>query len=149
MEVHASDEKVHRRPRRVGPARRERTGSWQDAPRDGTGRPSVIPDFAAERDAGRDGVVALRGELDLASAPVLRQCLAEVIDSGQTDVVVDLSGLTFLDSTGISVLVAAHQQLRRREGRLVVADPAPQARRVLEISGLLAVFGVADPGSPA
>ena len=88
-------------------------------------------------------VVRLIGEVDLATAPGLRDTLAEV-PAGSAIVVVDLSEVTFLDSSGLSVLVSAWKRLSEAEGdgslRLVVNRPAIQ--RVLDVTGLAHVFGV-------
>jgi anti-sigma B factor antagonist len=99
--------------------------------------------FGIEETADGDSrVFALRGELDLETAPALRQRLHRAIEEGHTDLVVDLSGLTFLDSTGISVLVDALKHVRRLDGTLVLRSPATRTRRVLEIAGLVEIFGL-------
>jgi anti-sigma B factor antagonist len=74
-------------------------------------------------------IVALTGELDLAVAPKLESCLSD-LDLGPGDtLVVDLSGLEFLDSSGLRVLVVAHQRAEHEGFRLVlVRGPAPVAR---------------------
>lgn len=88
-------------------------------------------------------VVRVVGEIDLATAPELRDRLAE-IPSDAGAVVIDLSEVTFLDSTGLSVLVASWKRISegREHGdiRLVVTRPAIQ--RVLDVTGLAQVFGV-------
>ena len=81
-------------------------------------------------------VVALHGELDIASAGGLADALVEV--AGST-VVVDLSGLTFINSSGISALEAARSRiLEKGLGQLVLARPREMVRKVLEIVGLSA-----------
>jgi anti-sigma B factor antagonist len=93
-----------------------------------------------ESGAGESRVLTVRGELDLETSPALRQHLHRAIDSGQREVTVDVSGLTFLDSTAISVLVDGQKQLRRIDGRLILRDPTSRTRRILEIAGLLEFF---------
>jgi anti-sigma B factor antagonist len=81
----------------------------------------------------------LSGELDQASAPELREPLIEAIDSGAKRVLIDLSDCGFIDSTGLSVLVRAQQQLHAEEGnsrRLAICCPDEDVRRLLEITGL-------------
>jgi anti-sigma B factor antagonist len=81
-------------------------------------------------------VVALHGELDIASAGGLADALVEV--AGST-VVVDLSGLTFINSSGISALeVARNRILEKGLGQLVLTRPGEMVRKVLEIVGLSA-----------
>lgn len=90
-------------------------------------------------------VVALRGELDLATSPLLRTALAELI--GQPSVrcvVVDMGGVTFIDSTGVHVLVEAARRLRRCGGDLTLSGTKPGAFKVLDIRGLTSVFGFVD-----
>src|SRR5919205_2234267 len=81
--------------------------------------------------------VTLRGELDLATAPELEQLLIERIDASQ-EVVVDLRGLEFMDSSGIRVLVAAHARAGRTGTRLVIVRPerGHPVAKIIEVSGL-------------
>ena len=99
--------------------------------------------FSATVDeAGDRAVVTLRGELDLASAPELQACLETVLDRGAQVVVIDLDGLGFCDSTGISALVRAVNRARSGGRRLVLRSPRPGVRRVLEITGVTSVFEI-------
>ncbi len=83
-------------------------------------------------------IVELRGELDIVSAYDLALALVEV--AGST-VVVDLSGLTFIDSAGISALVMARNRiLADGQGELVLSRPGGIIRRALEIVGLGALI---------
>jgi len=87
----------------------------------------------------RDGRVhiSLGGELDIATAPELERLVNERIDAGQ-EVVVDLRGLEFMDSSGIRVLVAAHARAGRAGTRVFVVRPAPNSAvaKIVEVSGL-------------
>jgi anti-anti-sigma factor len=87
----------------------------------------------------RDGraYVTLRGELDIATAPELEQLVNERLDSGR-EVVVDLRGLEFMDSSGIRVLVAGHTRAGRAGTRLVVvrAPGSSPVAKIVEVSGL-------------
>lgn len=94
-----------------------------------------------QSDHGQAIVLALRGELDLATVPSLRDHLLEAVRTHQS-VVLDLAGLTFLDSTGLGLLVSAVKRLSARNGTLVVAAPSPTVRRVLEVSGLEAYLRI-------
>src|ERR671932_2679848 len=92
--------------------------------------------IAASDRAGR-AHLTLRGELDLATAPELEQLLNERIDAGQ-EVVVDLRGLEFMDSSGIRVLVAAHARAGRVGTRLFIVRPrtGSAVAKIVEVSGL-------------
>jgi anti-sigma B factor antagonist len=103
-------------------------------------------DFSLSDDA-LDGdclVVAVRGDLDLFTAPDLKQRLTEAIDAGTTRVVVDLDEATSIDSTTLGVLISAVKRLRLREGDLAVVCSDPAIVRTFEITGLDEVFGVLD-----
>jgi anti-sigma B factor antagonist len=80
-------------------------------------------------------------DLDLATAPGVRQALLEHIDRGATDIVVDLSGCDFLDSTGLSLLVTTHRRLLELGGGLRIAGAKDQVRGVLDLSGTTDYFG--------
>jgi anti-anti-sigma factor len=81
-----------------------------------------------------DGLTAVTatGEIDLASAPELRAALEPI--TGR--VVVHLDEVTYLDSSGIAVLVAQHHRLASDHGRLVLRGPNAAVRRTLELTGL-------------
>ena len=85
----------------------------------------------------RDGVVvvSLAGELDLYNASAVRETLLECCAEEPERLVVDLSGVTFLDSTALGVLIEARTKLANRRGFLL-ASPGLETRRALEISGL-------------
>lgn len=80
-------------------------------------------------------LVAVRGEIDMASAPQLRELLETATDAGVTRVVLDCRGLEFLDSSGIGVLVAARKRLGEG-GELVIDSPPAHVRKVLDITGV-------------
>ncbi len=102
--------------------------------------------------AGDVPTLVLRGELDAATAPVLERAIAEVLD-GQAVVdrlVVDLAGLGFIDSSGLNVLVATANRLRRAPGigaSLVVVNASPSARRLFAIAGVDRIVEVRESGS--
>jgi anti-sigma B factor antagonist len=86
-------------------------------------------------------VVVLRGELDVAEAARVAASLAVVAASGR-DVIVDLEGLEFIDSSGLAALVRARQHARRAGRDLLLAAPQQQVRRMLAITRLIDVFAV-------
>jgi anti-sigma B factor antagonist len=88
--------------------------------------------------------VAVSGEVDITTAPDLRAWLTKVLDDGAADVVVDLSGVAFMDSSGLSVLVGAHRRLARIGGRLGVVGVSPMMSRLLTVTGLARIFDLRD-----
>jgi len=87
-------------------------------------------------------MVCLTGELDIATAPRLREELIWLVNSGVRAVTVDLARLTFIDSTGLSVLVMAMKRFREEGGDLALRSPDPAALRVFEVTGLTKVFAI-------
>lgn len=115
-------------------------GEWPDVVNPGELLVSV--DGAGAGGAGGQYEVRLVGELDLSTAPQLRDELARLAAGGATMVTVDLSELAFLDSTGLSVLTTGLKRLRQQGGELALRSPTPSTRKVLEITGLTEVFPI-------
>jgi anti-sigma B factor antagonist len=97
--------------------------------------------LSVSEESGRTVVVA-EGELDLYTSPRLRESLTERIDGGARQLMVDLGGVTFVDSTALGVLVSALKRVRAEGGDLELRAPTPSARKVLEITGLNRVFTI-------
>lgn len=85
---------------------------------------------------GRFRVVVLAGEVDLAASSAVRICLRELMVDGASDVLVDLSAVTFMDSTGLGMLVAARKQARVFRGSFGLVAPSPPVARVLSLTAL-------------
>jgi anti-sigma B factor antagonist len=96
--------------------------------------------------AGAAGV-AVRGELDMSTAPLLAESLDAAIRDSTGPFVVDLTKLAFLDSSGVNVLLRARALLGRGDREIVVVCPPGQVRRVLELVGiddLFAIYGTRE-----
>ena len=92
---------------------------------------------------GNATVVHVRGELDLTSAPDLREVLLRVLAAAPTThLVVDLGGVEFIDSTGIGVIVGAHQRVTRHGGWFTAVVTTPAVRKALQVTGLLRAWRV-------
>ena len=89
-------------------------------------------------------VLAVSGEVDVATAPKLREQLIELVNNGSIKIVVDLENVEFLDSTGLGVLVGALKRVRTSDGELALVCTEPRILKVFEITGLLSVFAVHD-----
>jgi anti-sigma B factor antagonist len=95
-------------------------------------------------------VVHVGGEVDLATCPQLRDVLAELVDGGVYHLLVDLKQVSFLDSSGISV-IGVLRRVREHGGSVGLIAPRPQVRRVLELTGvstLLAIYTTLDEAVP-
>jgi anti-sigma B factor antagonist len=122
----------------------ERAISGDGRARQGVGCLNDRPQFRAEltRHAGDIAVVTLEGEIDLYTAPEFREVLLRGIDEGARRVIVDLSSVTFVDSTALGVLVGGGKRLRLHDGALLIVCGLDGIRRILEVAGLAGVFAV-------
>ena len=91
---------------------------------------------------GDQVVVQVAGEIDVYTAASLREKLAELIDADHTDVIVDLTGVTFMDSTGLGVLVGALKKVRGFGGRLQLVIDQEKVIKVFRITALTQVFTI-------
>ena len=89
-------------------------------------------------------VLAVKGEVDVYTAPRLREKLVELVSQGNHQIVVDLEGVDFLDSTGLGVLVGGLKRLRSHEGDLSLVCTLHRILKVFEITGLTKVFAIHD-----
>lgn len=109
--------------------------------------PAEFPSFALEvrAEAGRTLFVP-RGELDLATAPELEDRVLAALRGAEHPVVLDLRELTFMDSTGIRTIIAAHHvaQDAGADLRLIGPHPDTVVWRVIEISGIAQSLGLVD-----
>lgn len=98
-------------------------------------------------ESSRDGPVTrlrLHGELDAATAPLLEAKLGEAAATDAEEITVDCEGLEFIDSSGLSVLVANHKRLHDAGQELVVEAAPAGARRLFEIAGIDRVLNIRD-----
>ncbi len=89
-------------------------------------------------------VVTVEGEMDVYTSPTLRDRLSALLDDGTSTVVVDLSAVTFLDSTGIGTLVGALKRAEEQGGGLPVVCPQDRLLKLFRITGLDGVFTIRD-----
>ncbi len=89
-------------------------------------------------------VLAVAGEIDVYTAPRLREQLLDLAKADHRTVVVDLSEVSFVDSTGLGVLVSGLKRFREAGGDLRLVVTAPQIVKVFEITGLSTVFAMFD-----
>ncbi|MBI5107025.1 MAG: STAS domain-containing protein [Solirubrobacterales bacterium] len=109
-----------------------------------------MPDtFRCELLPDRDRVVVRPvGEVDLATAPAFEQRVSEAAGAGFASIVIDLRDVTFLDSSGLRVLLAAHVAGQDGSPALEVVRARPEVHRVVELTGLDGVFRWVEPRDP-
>ncbi|MBO3088355.1 STAS domain-containing protein [Cellulomonas dongxiuzhuiae] len=93
-------------------------------------------------DVGVRTVVRVAGEVDVASADRLRERIALLLSGGRTDLVVDLTAVTFMDSTGLGLLVGTLKRVRIAGGRLDLVVDSERLLKVFRITGLTQVFTI-------
>jgi anti-anti-sigma factor len=110
-----------------------------------TGAASVPGPFSAERTSDHHGVsLALYGELDLGSVAELDRQLDEIERTGPLRLVIDLSGLRFMDSTGLASIVQAQRRAQASGRELVLRRPTSQVRRLFELTGITGRLTIDD-----
>jgi anti-sigma B factor antagonist len=111
----------------------------------------VVPHFelGEERSDGGMQVVNVSGEIHVSTAPSFREQLTEVIENGGTALVLDLSGVEFIDSTGLSVLLNGLRLVSQRHGRLALVCTNPTVMRLFQITSLDATFDIFEDRAAA
>ena len=87
-------------------------------------------------------IIDLEGEVDVYTAPQLKQQIITLLDGGVKRVVINLSSVEYLDSTALGVLIGGLKRLRERDGTLDLICPNPRIRRIFEITGLDKIFDI-------
>jgi anti-sigma B factor antagonist len=93
-------------------------------------------------DRGGWTVVEAKGEIDLYTAPKLKEELGGLVEQDRVRIAVDLAGVEFLDSTGLGVLIGSLKRCRERGGEFALAAPRETVQKVLQITGLDKVFPI-------
>jgi anti-sigma B factor antagonist len=96
------------------------------------------------RTVGDYSVLQVGGEVDVYTAPRLRERLVELVERGNRQIIVDLGSVDFLDSTGLGVLVGAHKRLKQAGGSLVLVCSREPLLKIFRITALDQVFPLFD-----
>jgi anti-sigma B factor antagonist len=103
-------------------------------------------------------VLEVGGEIDVYTAPKLRERITELVDQGNLDIIIDLEKVEFMDSTGLGVLVGGLKKIRTKGGSLSLVCTQERLLKIFRITGLGKVFAIhasqdealnAAPGAPA
>lgn len=87
-------------------------------------------------------MIELEGEVDVYTAPQLKQQVIGVLESGAKELIVDLTRVDYLDSTALGVLIGGLKRMREVDGNMMLICPSPRIRRVFEITGLDKIFDI-------
>ena len=94
------------------------------------------------RHVGDRTVVVVGGEVDVYTAPKLRERLTELVNAGHYHLIIDLEKVEFLDSTGLGVLVGGLKRVRANDGSMSLVCTQERLLKILRITGLIKVFPV-------
>jgi anti-sigma B factor antagonist len=122
----------------------------------------VIPHFELGEESSDAGahIISVRGEIHVSTAPQFAERLSAAIDSGKTSVVLDMAGVEFIDSTGLSVLLNGLRLVTQMQGRMAIVCTNPTVLRLFQITNLDDTFDICgdrataiahvtqDPGRP-
>ena len=97
-----------------------------------------------EHQEGGAAIIAVTGELDLRTSPQLEKALGRAFDAGAELVILDLRRIEFMDSTGLRVLLSAHQRAHESGRRFALVRGADQVERVLTLTGVRDLLTVVD-----
>ena len=101
------------------------------------------------RDVDGRTIVSVGGEIDVYTAPKLRDKITELVGEGHHDLVIDMEGVDFLDSTGLGVLVGGLKKVRAHDGSLELICTQDRLLKIFRITGLAKVFVIHDSADGA
>ena len=87
-------------------------------------------------------IIEVGGEIDVYTAPKLREAITSLVDEGQRDLIIDLEKVEFMDSTGLGVLVGGLKRVRTHEGSLELVCTQERLLKIFRITGLGKVFAI-------
>lgn len=110
----------------------------------GVAQEELVDLSVSTREQGGRTIVEVGGEIDVYSAPMLRDQLNALVADGHYDLVVDMRNVDFLDSTGLGVLVGGLKRVRSHDGSLHLVCAQDRVLKVFRITGLTKVFAIHD-----
>ena len=104
----------------------------------------VVPHFELGEESADGGahIIRVRGEIHVSTAPEFTQRLTSAIESGKTAIVLDMSGVEFIDSTGLSVLLNGLRLVTQMHGRMAIVCTNPTVLRLFQITSLDETFDI-------
>ena len=127
--------------------RNDQVGTWCARTRTvrAFGDRGIVVDLTlATREVDGRAIVAVGGEIDVYTAPKLRDCITELVGAGTYDIIIDLEAVEFLDSTGLGVLVGGLKKVRAHDGSLDLVCTQERLLKIFRITGLAKVFVIHD-----
>ncbi len=100
-------------------------------------------ELSVESNDNVKGVIAIKGEIDIYSAPGFKESLYDAIGEGQQDIILDCTDLSYIDSMGLGILVGALKRIKEQNHNIVIKNPKSTVRKLFKITGLDKVFVIA------
>lgn len=95
-----------------------------------------------EEKIGQVFILGLAGDIDLAGAKIFRERIVQALDRAEQSLLIDFTAVTYINSTGLSVLILAAKRLGSSSGKLALAGVTDSIQRVLKITGLTSLFTI-------
>lgn len=86
--------------------------------------------------------VEVQGEIDVYTSPRVKETINELIEKGHYQLVINLEGVRYIDSTGLGVLIGALKKVREHSGRILLVCTNPQIKKIFNITGLVKIFEI-------
>lgn len=86
--------------------------------------------------------IEINGEIDVYTSPKVKEIINELIEKGNYQLVINLEGVRYIDSTGLGVLIGALKKVREKNGAINLVCNNPQIKKIFNITGLVKIFGI-------
>ncbi len=97
-------------------------------------------ELSNESNEGQSVRIAIKGEIDIYSAPDFKDSLYQSINDVQQDIILDCGDLSYIDSMGLGILVGALKRVREKDRNIIIRNPRSTVRKLFRITGLDKVF---------
>ena len=87
-------------------------------------------------------IISVQGEIDVYTSPRVKEIINELIEQGHFNLIINLEGVRYIDSTGLGVLIGALKKVRENEGSINLICTNPQIKKIFNITGLVKIFGI-------
>lgn len=101
-------------------------------------------DIKIESKALSDGIqsIEIHGEIDVYTSPKVKEMITELIEKQNFNLIINLEGVRYIDSTGLGVLIGALKKVREKDGCINLVCNNPQIKKIFNITGLVKIFGI-------
>ena len=86
--------------------------------------------------------IEVHGEIDVYTSPKVKEIITELIEKGNYNLIINLEGVRYIDSTGLGVLIGALKKVREKDGCINLVCNNPQIKKIFNITGLVKIFGI-------